>query len=202
MCSHSVACIPALLTVLYWNWRSASHTSPLIFKCFVFSSTFRSCPYSTPVFKHHLKRRHWFGRCWDTARPPSPSSPASALQDTLHLLSSSQLTQDGTPGIPDRKAETFLEFKLNVLCTQMYAKYIYFESCSSLSCGAVSGWEKASLFLMAFVLLALTGKALPALGLNRITEVIEIPLSLQLAREQRWELSQLWIFLPFPSILK
>lgn len=55
---------------------------------------------------------------------------------------------------------------------------------------------------MAFVLLALTGKALPDLGLNGTTEVIEIPLSLQLAREQRWESSQLWIFLPFPLILK
>lgn len=62
--------------------------------------------------------------------------------------------------------------------------------------------KKASLFLMAFVLLALTGKALPALGLNTTTEVIKIPVSLQLTREQRWESSQLWIFLPFPLILK
>lgn len=40
------------------------------------------------------------------------------------------------------------------------------------------------------------------LGLHGTTEVLEISLSLQLAREQRWESSQLWIFLPFPLILK
>ena len=58
--------------------------------------------------------------------------------------------------------------------------------------------KKTSVLLMAFVVLALTDKALPALGLNRTTEVIEISLSLQLAGEQRWEAPQLRIFsLPF-----
>lgn len=51
---------------------------------------------------------------------------------------------------------------------------------------------------MAFVVLAYTDKALTTLDLNGTTEVIKISLSLQLARVQGWEASQLWIFsLPF-----
>lgn len=51
---------------------------------------------------------------------------------------------------------------------------------------------------MAFVMLALTDQALPALGLKGTTEAIEVSLSPHLAGEQRWEASQLRIFsLPF-----